>query len=220
MLANQLARRGVRAMIIDRHAGPARETRALGVQARTMEIYAQLGVVERALELGKKGTGANVWANGRWAARLPLGEIGRAVTPYSYLFILGQDDNELILGERLRALGSDVQWNSELTALAQHSDHAIATLKHPDGSTRELKCEWVAGCDGARSAVRELNGIGFPGAPYEHVFYVADVEATGTMVAEEVNAYLVKEGFLLFFPMRQWSVPRIGKNSRKPSFTR
>jgi 2-polyprenyl-6-methoxyphenol hydroxylase-like FAD-dependent oxidoreductase len=202
MLANQLARRGVRATIIDRHAGPARETRALGVQARTMEIYAQLGVVERALELGKKGTGANVWANGRWAARLPLGEIGRAATPYSYLFILGQDDNERILGERLRALGSDVQWNSELTALAQHADHVVATLKQSDGSAREIRCEWVAGCDGARSSVRELNEIGFPGAPYEHVFYVADVEATGTMVADEVNVYLAKEGFLLFFPMR------------------
>jgi len=58
MLANQLGRRGVRAMIIDRHDGPALQTRALGVQARTMEIYAKLGIVERALELGKRGTGA------------------------------------------------------------------------------------------------------------------------------------------------------------------
>ena len=55
MLANQLARRGVRALIIDRHAGPSLQTRALGVQARTLEIYAQLGIVERALELGKRG---------------------------------------------------------------------------------------------------------------------------------------------------------------------
>ena len=62
MLANQLGRRGVRALIIDRHAGPSLQTRALGVQARTLEIYAQLGIVERALELGKRGTGANIWA--------------------------------------------------------------------------------------------------------------------------------------------------------------
>src|SRR5436190_380425 len=212
MLACQLARRGVRASIIDRHAGPARETRALGVQARTMEIYAQLGVVERALELGKKGTGANVWANGRWAARLPLGEIGRAATPYPYLFILGQDDNERILGERLRALGNEVQWNTELATIAQYPGHVIATLKQPGGTMRDLKAAWVAGCDGAHSAVRELNGIGFPGAPYEHVFYVADVEATGTMVPDQVNAYLVKEGFLLFFPMRgtdHWPAGRL-----------
>ena len=52
MLANQLARHGVRALIIDRHAGPSLQTRALGVQARTLEIYSHLGIVERALELG------------------------------------------------------------------------------------------------------------------------------------------------------------------------
>ena len=82
MLANQLARRGVRTMIIDRHAGPARETRALGVQARTMEIYAHLGVVERALELGKRGGGAHLWAEGRKMAHVPLGDAGKHVTPY------------------------------------------------------------------------------------------------------------------------------------------
>ena len=135
-------------------------------------------------------------------ARLPLNDVGRSLTPFPYLFILGQDDNELILGERLRELGLHVQWSTELTALAQHADHVIATLKQPDGSSRELKCEWVAGCDGAHSAVRELCGIGFPGAPYEHVFYVADTVATGGMKPNEVNAYLWKDGFHLLFPMR------------------
>src|SRR5438270_3731233 len=82
MLANQLARRGVRTMIVDRHAGPARETRALGVQARTLEIYARLGIIGRALELGKVGTGANLWADGQKTARVPLGAAGQRVTPY------------------------------------------------------------------------------------------------------------------------------------------
>ena len=202
MLANQLARRGLSPLIIDRHAGPARETRALGVQARTLEIYQKLGVVERALELGKIGTGANLWANGKRMGRIPLGDAGRAVTPYPYILILGQDDNERILGESLTKLGVPIHWNTELVALEQHADRVSATLKQPDGSTRTLDSAWVAGCDGSRSAVRELNGIGFPGAPYEHVFFVADVTMTGTMVADEVNVYLWKSGFHLFFPMR------------------
>ena len=71
MLANQLVRRGVRVLIIDRHAGPSLQTRALGVQARTLEIYQKLGIVERALQLGKIATGANMWAQGRKTARLP-----------------------------------------------------------------------------------------------------------------------------------------------------
>jgi 2-polyprenyl-6-methoxyphenol hydroxylase-like FAD-dependent oxidoreductase len=202
MLANQLARRGVRPLIIDRHAGPSRETRALGVQARTMEIYGKLGVVDRALELGKRGAGADIWAQGRRMARVPLGEAGRDLTPYPFILILGQDDNEQIMGDRLRELGVSVQWNTELVALAQQPDKVAATLKQPDGSTREFLAAWVAGCDGARSAVRELSGITFPGALYQHVFFVADVEATGSMVPDEVNAYLWREGFHLFFPMR------------------
>jgi 2-polyprenyl-6-methoxyphenol hydroxylase-like FAD-dependent oxidoreductase len=98
MLANQLARRGVRPLIVDRHAGPARETRALGVQARTLEIYAKLGVVEEALRLGRRATGANMWAEGRRAARVPLGDIGRDISPFPFLLILGQDDNEPTAG--------------------------------------------------------------------------------------------------------------------------
>ena len=202
MLANQLWRRGVRATIIDRHAGPARETRALGVQARSLEIYAHLGIVDRARSLGKVSDGADIWANGRRMARVPLGQAGEHITPYPYILILGQDDNERIMGEHLHAAGLDVQWNTELTALTQNADHVAATLRQPDGTTRTFTASWVGGCDGAHSAVREACGITFPGAPYEHVFFVADTECTGTMVPEELNVYLWRSGFHLFFPMR------------------
>jgi len=201
MLANQLGRRGVRTLLVDRHSGPSRETRALGVQARTLEIYSHLGIVERALELGKRATGANLWANGR-VARVPLGDIGRDLSPYPFLLILGQDDNERLLAEALHNWGIGVQWNSELVGLAQQSDRVIAQLRQSDGTIREVAAAWVAGCDGARSAVRELNGIAFLGAPYEHVFFVADVQVTGPMVADEINVYLWRDGFHLFFPMR------------------
>jgi 2-polyprenyl-6-methoxyphenol hydroxylase-like FAD-dependent oxidoreductase len=202
MLANQLARRGVHAWIVDRHAGPARETRALGVQARTLEIYSHLGIAERALELGKPGSGANLWAEGQWMARLPLGDVGHSLTPYPYILILGQDDNERIMGDRLRDFGASIQWNTELTGLEQQAEAVAATLRQSDGTTRRITAAWVAGCDGARSSVRELCGITFPGAPYEHVFYVADTEAVGGMVADQVNIYLWRRGFHLFFPMR------------------
>ena len=74
-----------------------------------------------------------------------------------------------------------VQWNTELIALTQQEGDVEATLKMPDGTSQKMTAAWVAGCDGARSAVRELSGITFPGAPYEHVFYVSDTEVTGSM---------------------------------------
>ena len=196
MLANH-SRGAACARVIDRHPGPSPQTRALAVHARTLAIYSKLGIVERALELGKVGTAANMWARGRRMARVPLGDIGRDLSPYPFVLMLGQDDNERILGEKLRDQGIAVQWNTELIALEQSSSHVTATLGQPDGTNRKTAAAWVAGCDGARSAVRELNGITFPGAPYEHVFFVADtlVRAHG---ADELNVYAAP-GFHLFF---------------------
>jgi 2-polyprenyl-6-methoxyphenol hydroxylase-like FAD-dependent oxidoreductase len=209
MLANQLGRRGVRATIVDRNCGPAQQTRAMAVHARTLEIYSKLGIAQQAHDLGRQGNGANMWAAGRRTARIPLQDIGRDLSPFPYVLMLGQDDNERILGARLRDWGMAVQWNTELAGIEQAPDHVKCTLRHADGSTRELRAAFVAGCDGGRSAVRELSGIGFPGAPYEHVFFVADTEATGRMVPDELNAYLWRDGFHLFFPMRgkdRWRV--------------
>jgi 2-polyprenyl-6-methoxyphenol hydroxylase-like FAD-dependent oxidoreductase len=209
MLANQLGRRGIRTTIIDRHSGPAQQTRAMAVHARTLEIYAKLGIADRALELGRRGNGANMWSQGRLKARIPLGEIGTGMSPFPYVLMLGQDDNERIMGDHLRLWGINVQWNTELVALDQHPGHVTATLRIEDGSTRTITAAYVAGCDGVRSAVREMSGIAFPGAPYEHTFFVADTEAQGPMVADELNVYLWRDGFHLYFPMRgidRWRV--------------
>lgn len=194
MLASQLARRGVRVSILDRHPGPALQSRALGVQARTLEIYAHLGIAERAVALGTRATGANMWARGRRAARVPFGDVGRALSPYPFLLILGQDDNEMLLGEVLRGLGVAIAWNTEVVGLTQEPDRVVARVKQPDGTVREVTAAWVAGCDGTRSAVREANGISFVGAPYEQVFFVADTRMTGSMVPSEVNVYLWPQG--------------------------
>jgi 2-polyprenyl-6-methoxyphenol hydroxylase-like FAD-dependent oxidoreductase len=84
-----------------------------------------------------------------------------------------------------------------------------ATITTADGRPQIMDATYVAGCDGGRSGVRQMNGIGFPGAPYEHSFFVADTEATGPMVPDELNVQLWRTGFHLYFPMRgkdRWRV--------------
>ena len=81
----------------------------------------------------------------------------------------------------------------EIVALEQEGDQVTATIEGPAGRST-ITAAYVAGCDGARSAVREMNGIGFPGEPYEHVFFVADTEALGPMVQDELNVYLYRNG--------------------------
>lgn len=202
MLATQLARRGIRVLIADRHGEPAQQTRAMGVQARTLEIYAKLGIAEEAVSQGAITRGVNLWANARHKARVPVSDAGKGLSAFPFVLMLGQDDNERILGARLNQSGVTVQWSTELVRLEQHASHATATLRDASGHEREVSAAWVAGCDGSRSTVRELCGIAFPGAPYEHVFFVADTVATGDMVPGELNAYLWRRGFHLFFPMR------------------
>lgn len=201
MLADQLARRGVGFVLIDRHAGPSVQTKALGVHARTLEIYDRLGIADVAVAEGRPARAVNLWANGRRSARLPFGDIGRGLSPFPFVLILGQDANERLLSGALRAHGGAVQWRTELVGLTQHDDAVQCALACADRSVRALRARWVAGCDGAHSAVRELNAIGFPGGPYQHVFFVADTTATGPMVAGELNVYLLRDGFHLFFPL-------------------
>lgn len=209
MLANQLAKRGVRALIIDRHSGPAQQSRAIGVHARTLEIYAQLGVIEQALAMGVRTHGVNMWAGGERKARIPFGDIGAELSPYPFILMLGQDLNEGILGAKLSTFGVSIRWNTELMDFEQRADHVVAKMRGPDGRVETITSRWVAGCDGSRSFVREHSKISFPGAPYEHVFFVADTVGTGDMVPAELNVYLWKGGFHLFFPMRgenRWRV--------------
>jgi 2-polyprenyl-6-methoxyphenol hydroxylase-like FAD-dependent oxidoreductase len=209
MLGVQLARRGVRPLIVDRNPGPSVFSKALGVHARSLEIYSHLGIAERALELGMRAAAANLWVEGRRAARVPLGDIGRDLSPYPFLLVLAQDSNEHLLREVLRGLGVEVSWNTELADLEQRTGSVSAVLRQADGSIREIEARWVAGCDGPHGAVRDLCGIAFLGAPYEHVFYVADTMATGPMAPSELNVYLQRDGFQVFFPMRgpdRWRV--------------
>ena len=83
MLANQLGRRGVRTTIIDRHSGPALQSRAMAVHARTLEIYSKLGIAERALELGRPGYGANMWAGRPIEGTHPAQRNGKGPEPVS-----------------------------------------------------------------------------------------------------------------------------------------
>ena len=93
MLANQLGRRGIRAMIVDRHSGPAQQTRAMAVHARTLEIYSKLGIAERALALGKQGNAANMWAEGKRRARIPIGAVSGSASLVSPKAIVGGKSN-------------------------------------------------------------------------------------------------------------------------------
>jgi 2-polyprenyl-6-methoxyphenol hydroxylase-like FAD-dependent oxidoreductase len=200
-LALWLTRLGIRVRVIDRNPEAAPYSRALGVQARTLEFYRQFGgLAEAAVDAGVKVEGANFWTKGRRAAHVPLGDLGEGLTPYPFVLTYAQDQHERLLIERLAELGVAVERESELIAFRQDDRGITATLRNR-GTEEACEIAYLAGCDGARSTVRETLGIGFGGGTYSHLFYVADVQAEGPVVDSDIHLELDEADLLAVFPM-------------------
>src|SRR4051812_31128601 len=202
VLALWLARLGVHVRIIDKTAGPGTTSRALGVQARTLEFYHQLGLSQEVVERGLEFAVANLWARGKKVARIDLGQIGKGVSPFPYMLIFPQDEHEHFLIDHLSAEGVAVERQTELLGFEDNGARVLARLRGPDGSEQVCEADYLAGCDGARSTVREALGTGFPGGTYAHLFYVADAEGRGPVVNGELHVALDDSDFLAAFPMK------------------
>ena len=197
-----LTHMGVSVRIIDQTAEPGTTSRALAVQARTLELYSQLGLADTVVARGHKALGANFWVSGRKVARFPLGDVGSDLSPFPYAVIYPQDEHERLLIERLAEAGVNVERRTELVSFEDAGDRVIALLKRADGSEETCEASYIAGCDGARSTVRETLKIGFQGGAYQHLFYVADVEASGPVMDGEIHVGLDQTDFLAMFPLK------------------
>ena len=202
VLALWLARRGVSVRIVDKTAEPGTTSRAVAVQARTLEFYRQLGLADAVLERGRKAVAVNLWVAGKKKAHGVFGDMGAGISPFPYALLFPQDEHERLLIERLAEAGVQVERNTELMGFEDASTRVLARLKRPDGSVERCTAAYIAGCDGAHSAVREGLGIGFPGGTYDHLFYVADVEAGGAAMNGEIHVGLDTSEFLAVFPMK------------------
>jgi 2-polyprenyl-6-methoxyphenol hydroxylase-like FAD-dependent oxidoreductase len=202
VLALWLTRLGIKVRIIDKTAEAGTTSRALAVQARTLEFYHQVGLDDAVIAGGVKMENINLWVNGQRAARVPLQRTGEGLTPYAFALVFPQDAHEQLLIERLGALGVRVERKTELLRFSQHDSGVTATLRRPDGSEEVCEAAYLAGCDGASSTVRGQLGVGFPGGTYTGLFYVADVQGTSEPVHGDLHADIEDADFLLLFPLR------------------
>jgi 2-polyprenyl-6-methoxyphenol hydroxylase-like FAD-dependent oxidoreductase len=203
VLAFWLTKLGVRVRIVDKTAEPGTTSRALAVQARTLELYRQVGLADAVVDAGRKAVAVNLWVAGRQVGHVAFGDMGQGLSPYPYALIYPQDEHERLLIDRLAALGVKVERRTELVGFEDNAGRVVAHLKHADGTHETCEAAYLAGCDGAHSRVREGLGIGFPGGTYDHLFYVADVEARGAVMNGELHAALDTTDFLIVFPLKR-----------------
>ncbi|MGH9685166.1 MAG: FAD-dependent monooxygenase [Candidatus Acidiferrales bacterium] len=202
VLALWLTRLGVRLRIVDKTSGPGTTSRAVAVQARTLELYNQIGLADAVVERGRKVVALNLWVAGRKAARGAFGAFGSGLSPFPYALVFPQDEHERLLIDRLAEAGVQLERGTELLGFEDEAGRVFARLKRPDGALETCEAAYIAGCDGAHSIVREALEIGFPGGVYSHLFYVADVEASGVTMNGELHIALDRADFLAVFPMK------------------
>ena len=201
VLALWLTRLGVPVQVVDKAAEPGTTSRALAVQARTLELYRQLDLADAVVGRGRRVPGVGLWVKGEQVARVSFEEMGEDLTPYPFLHIFPQDEHERLLIGKLAELGVEVRRGTELAGFTEAEGRVAAELRGPDGASRTVEAGYLAGCDGARSAVRTALAARFPGGTYRQMFYVADVEAAGPPMDGRLHIGLDEADFLAVFPL-------------------
>ncbi len=213
VLALNLARRGVPFRIVAEAAGPGEQSRAMVVQARTLEFYRQLGFADEMVGEGivvphlhlREATGDGRL---REMVRLNFTDLGDGISPYPFALTYPQDDHERFLIKKLAAAGIEVEWNTKLTALPHTGDGSVSATLVGSGGSEELEVDYLCGCDGAHSAVRTALGLGFAGKTYDQLFFVCDAEVDAPF-DHDLYVTLGESALALIFAVRSTGMRRL-----------
>jgi 2-polyprenyl-6-methoxyphenol hydroxylase-like FAD-dependent oxidoreductase len=196
--AAELRRRGVNVRCVDAATQHNVSTKALGLQARTLELLERLGVVEAAVARGLPVRRFNIMSEEHRIAKFDLGGLD---SPYPYLLMLPQNTTEEILRDRLSELRTQVERGVELMGVTQDADGVDAVLRRAGGHSEHLRADWLVAADGAHSWVRHELGLQFEGGAFREEFATADVRVHWDLPPDELFAFLNRGNFIAYFPM-------------------
>ena len=201
-LAVQLLRYHIDFVILEKNEKTTIFSKALVVQARTLEIFQEIGLADKALAKGRITTGLNIFHKGRRKAAINLSGLGKGLSPFPFALSLDQSETEKLLAEVLSNNNKDILWNSEFIKLEQNEEKVTAFYNDEHGQERSVEGLYLVGCDGAGSPVRHQLELSFKGDTVPKIFYVADVKLESPVINKnQLFFFLLKKGFVLFFPM-------------------
>jgi len=200
-LAVQLIRHNIDFVVIDTKDTTTPFSRAIGVQARTLEIYDQIGIAGELVTRGWIADKVRLVEGGEIRGEVFLQDIGKGMSPFPFLLIVEQGKHEELLYDFIKKNGRDIRWQTELESFSQDENGVTANVKTA-GGTETIEAQFLVGCDGAHSQVRHALGLTFGGGTFERLFYVADVEMDWTFDHDALHVCLAKNTITAFFPLR------------------
>jgi 2-polyprenyl-6-methoxyphenol hydroxylase-like FAD-dependent oxidoreductase len=208
-LAAQFIRYGIDFVIFDKKETTTPYSKAIGVQARTLEIYEQINLSNKLIELGAVAGKAKMIVGGKVRGEVNFSDIGKGMSAYPFVLIVEQGKHETLLYDFIKSGGRDVWWNTELESFTHDETGVKANVKRADGEIENIEAKFLVGCDGAKSPVRHALGLTFEGSTFERMFYVADVRIDWQLSHDALMVFLMKNNLLAFFPMvgeNQWRI--------------
>lgn len=200
-LAAQLIRYGIDFIIIEKNERTTHLSKAVVVQARTLEIFQEIGIAETAIKRGRITTAMNIYHNGSKRAMLDLEGMGDGQSAFPFVLSLEQSKTETLLAEFLAEHEKKIYWNTEFIGYKEQ-DGIDVSYKDATGATQYIHANFIVGCDGAHSVLRQQIGSSFEGDTIPKIFYVADVRLSSNVInKDQLFIFLIKKGFVLFFPM-------------------
>ena len=195
-LAAQLAAFGASVRVVDRRTVPGRESRALVVQPRTLEVLRPIGVTQALLDRGDRPAGVQLHLDGRDLA-LPLLDLDADDTSYPFLLVLRQAEVEAALLAHLAAQGLSVEWGAQLLSYRDEEAGVVGALRHPSGRTTLVRARYLVGCDGADSTVRRQAGVAFEGGDYRRSVLLADLDLDADLPGQAAHVFVGPRGVLI-----------------------
>ncbi|WP_432186972.1 FAD-dependent monooxygenase [Streptomyces sp. Tue6028] len=169
LLAAELRLGGARVVLLERLTEPSGHSRAFRMQARMLDVLDQRGLLDRFKE------GNRTWPKAHFAGLEPLLDFGHLRNEHPYALLIPQARTEELLEEHALACGVEIRRGHTLRGLDATPSDVVAEVESPEGTYR-LRSHYLVGCDGGRSTVRKLAGIGFGGSPPTVRALLADVE--------------------------------------------
>lgn len=204
-LACALARAGISFRLIDKRAQRSPYSRALVVHLRSLEIFDQLGIADGLLEEGNHIKGVRVHTRRKFRFELDLSALFDqqcAGCRFRGALLVEQNRTEAALDTCLDQLGAKVLFSHELLDFEDGATGARARCRDAKDRTYTVECQYIAGCDGAHSDVRQHRQISFPGSSYAQDFMLADVDIAWEQPQAFLQAFFDRRGFLVIGPMR------------------
>ena len=208
--ALEFARFGIPVRLVEKAGEPATTSRAVGVQARTLELFEQRGLAAGLVANGNPGVAVSSYGGGKHLFRL---EFSGLDSRYPYILFVSQAQTEKTLRDALAKRSVRIEWATTLIGFTQtERDGVVAILENRDGRLEKLNCSYLIAAEGAHSNVRDTLGLHLDGKSLPEDYALGDFHIDGDLPDSDLHIFSSEHGFLGMFPLGERRYRMIASN--------